>query len=104
MVLWLVWLLLFSVPINNHPTIKPLSLGFHIFNLFKLPIDDQVVYVPFGGVWSEVIPIIATGIKEENIIVSELSERYTEIGKARLEYWKKHNYYFKEKDKKVCLG
>lgn len=81
---------------NNHPTVKPLSLLHKIFNLFKLPIEDQIVYIPFSGTYSEVIGVASTGVKEENIYGCELDSNYIEIGKARYEYWKENKFYFKD--------
>jgi hypothetical protein len=81
---------------NNHPTLKSIKLNQKIFELFSTPdIDNLKVYVPFAGTFSEVIGVLANGVKEENLYVCELSEEYTEIGKARLEYWKENNYDFK---------
>jgi len=74
---------------NAHPTLKPISLTTKIMTLFKLPIDDQRVYIPFTGTFSEVIGAVKAGIKEENIDGCELSEEYVKIGQARLAYWKR---------------
>jgi 5-methylcytosine-specific restriction endonuclease McrA len=84
---------------NNHPTLKPMNLIYKIFSLFKLPIEDQKVLVPFSGTLSEYIGILSTGIKEENLIGIELSKDYCDIGIARKEYWQKHDFYF-TRDKK----
>lgn len=81
---------------NVHPTLKPIKLNQMIFNLFKLPdIESMKVYVPFAGTYSEVIGVLANGIKEENLYACELSSEYVEIGRARLEYWKENDYSFK---------
>lgn len=81
---------------NFHCTVKPLKLNQKIFELFKIPDKkDMKVYIPFAGTFSEVIGILANGIKEENVYVCELSDEYIKIGKARLDFWKKNNYNFK---------
>jgi hypothetical protein len=79
---------------NNHPTLKPMSLLYKIFKLFRLPIDDQVVFVPFSGAGSEYISVLANGIPEENIIGVELSEDYIDIAKSRIKYWQENDFYF----------
>lgn len=86
---------------NSHPTLKPMSLIYKLFSLFKLPIEDQKVYVPFAGTFSEVMGILATGIKEENIYPCEKNEEYVNIGKSRLEYWKKNKFSFRTKENKT---
>lgn len=70
---------------NHHPTVKPISLIEKISTLFKLPIDDQKLYIPFGGVFSEVIGCHKAGFRD--ITVCELSDEYIEIGKARFNHW-----------------
>jgi hypothetical protein len=70
---------------NNHPCLKPISLLEKITTLFKLPIDNQKVYVPFAGTFSEVIGIALSGIND--ITCCEMNEEYIEIGKARFDHW-----------------
>jgi len=69
---------------NNHPTVKPISLIQKITTLFLLPIEDQKLYIPFGGVFSEVIGASLAGFK--NITTCELSKEYIKIGQARFEH------------------
>ena len=84
---------------NNHATLKPLNLCNKIFSLFHLPIEQQKVLIPFSGVASEYIGVMSTGIPEENITGIEISEEYCEIGKARVKYWKEHDFYFTKESK-----
>ena len=90
-----------SVSKNSHPTLKPISLIHNIFKLFKLPIEDQKVYVPFSGAGSEIIGILSTGIKEENLYACELSQEYVDISEARQVWYKSANYSLKQKIKKT---
>jgi hypothetical protein len=74
---------------NNHPTVKPISLITKIATLFKQPdICNQKWYVPFAGVFSEVIGIHKAGVPIENITACEVNSEYIEIGKSRLNYWR----------------
>jgi hypothetical protein len=72
-----------------HPTMKPINLNKHILSLFKLPANhpDERIYIPFCGVFSEVIAAALVGY--ENIECCEMSEEYIEIGKARYNHWLK---------------
>lgn len=74
---------------NNHPTLKPINLIKQIATYFKLPID-QKVYIPFCGVFSEIIGFHQAGYKEENIWGCEMSEEYVSIGNARFKSWKEN--------------
>lgn len=75
---------------NNHPTLKPIELINRISSLFKLPEEcDQKVYVPFCGVFSEIIGFVKAGYKIDNIYGCELSEDYYNIGLKRLEHYTK---------------
>lgn len=74
---------------NNHPTLKPINLNFRITQLFKLPIDDQKLYVPFAGTFSEIIGAVKAGYNSDNIYGCEMNKDYIDIGQARLEYWQK---------------
>jgi hypothetical protein len=78
----------------NHPTLKPINLIFQIARLFKLPDEaNQKVLIPFAGVCSEYIGFLKAGFREEQLTAIEISQEYTTIGKARVEYWARH---FKE--------
>ena len=73
----------------THPTLKPIQLCKHVMTLFKLPDEvNQTVYIPFAGVFSEVIGIYKSGIKEENIYACEINTKWIKIGKSRFEFWK----------------
>ena len=83
---------------NHHNTVKPISLICHIMTLFSLPsVCNQKVYIPFAGVFSEVIGTHLAGIKLENITTCEMNPEYIEIGKARLKYWAEKTRQEKEK-------
>lgn len=71
---------------NNHPCLKPVSLIYRISQLFKLPIDNQKLYIPFAGTFSEVIGSFKAGF--DDITVCEMNPDYIEIGKARFDHWK----------------
>ena len=73
----------FGVKSNKHPTLKPLKLLEHLANYFKLPIE-QNVYIPFCGVYSEIIGFYKAGYDLNNIYGCELDNEYIKIGKARL--------------------
>lgn len=90
-----------NVQINNHPTLKSLKLIYNIITLFtSVDKEKQKILIPFSGVLSEYIAWLAHGYKEEQIDIIELNLKYIEIGEARVKFWKKHNFFFKE-DKKV---
>lgn len=74
---------------NPHPTLKPIALIEHLATLLLPPKEyaPRRIFVPFCGVASEVIGCWRAGWEE--IIGIELESEYTEIGRARLEYWKK---------------
>ena len=72
----------------SHNTVKPIELNKKIASLFKIPIDNQKVYIPFAGVMSEYIGFILEGYNEKNIYACEINKEYIEIGKARIKYWK----------------
>ena len=75
---------------SSHPTMKPISLIKHIATLFKLPDKvGQKWYVPFAGSGSEIIGILKTGVKEENIKACEINPEYVEIAKARIKHYTK---------------
>lgn len=84
---------------NNHPCSKPLKLVWRILNLFKLPIEDQTVFIPFSGSGSEYVGSLGAGFKEENITACEINEEYVEISKARVKYWKEYNHYYRKEKK-----
>ena len=87
---------------NCHPCLKALSLNFKILKLFYQKFNEQKLYIPFVGVFSEFISAIAVGFKEENIYGCEIDPHYIKIGKARLRYWKENDFYFKEgKEKQI---
>ena len=74
---------------NPHPTLKPIALIEHLATLLLPPKEyaPRRIFVPFCGVASEVIGCWRAGWEE--ITGIELEAEYAEIGKARLEYWKK---------------
>lgn len=74
---------------NPHPTLKPIALIEHLATLLLPPKEytPRRIFVPFAGVASEVIGCWRAGWEE--IIGIELEAEYAEIGKARLDYWKK---------------
>ncbi len=74
---------------NIHPTLKPIALIEHLATLLLPPKEyaPRRIVIPFCGVASEVIGCWRAGWEE--IIGIELEAEYTEIGRARLEYWKK---------------
>ena len=74
---------------NPHPTLKPIALIEHLATLLLPPKEyaPRRIFVPFAGVSSEVIGCWRAGWEE--ITGIELESEYAEIGKARLEYWKK---------------
>lgn len=80
---------------NNHSCLKPMSLIHKLAVLFKLPIPDQKVYIPFAGVFSEVIGFRGAGYNDDNLYCCEKNPGYIDIGKARMKYWKDHDYYFR---------
>lgn len=74
---------------NPHPTLKPIALIEHLATLLLPPKEysPRRIIVPFAGVASEMIGCWRAGW--EKIVGIELLEEYSEIGKARLDYWKK---------------
>lgn len=80
---------------NLHPCLKPISLIHKLAILFKLPIENQKVYFPFTGVFSEVIGFLGAGYDDSNLYCCELNPEYVDIGKDRMKYWKDHDYYFR---------
>ena len=66
--------------INDHCTLKPLSLIRHILKLFKTP-NPQVLVDTFAG--SGTILMIAKELEIE-FIGSEISQEYCEIAEKRL--------------------
>ncbi len=74
---------------NNHPSLKPLSLNSSILKLFSTQGINKKLYVPFAGVFSEVIGSIFAGFNPEDITACEINPEYIKIGKARLEAWQK---------------
>lgn len=74
---------------NPHPTLKPIALIEHLATLLLPPKEyaPRRIVVPFAGVASEMIGCWRAGWEE--ITGIELEAEYAEIGKARLEYWKK---------------
>lgn len=75
---------------NNHPTLKPISLGKHILNLFKTP-NHTRIYIPFSGSGSEVIAAIQVGYDE--VYACEINEEYCNLAEARVNYWCKDLIY-----------
>lgn len=72
---------------NHHPCVKPLSLTKYLSTLLLPPEGyHRRILIPFAGVGSEVIGCLLAGWDE--IIGIELSEEYTTIAEARLNYWK----------------
>ncbi len=74
---------------NPHPTLKPIALVEHLATLLLPPKEyaPRRIFVPFAGVASEMIGCWRAGWEE--ITGIEMMPEYAEIGKARLEYWKK---------------
>lgn len=90
-----------SIQKNNHPTLKSMLLNKKILDLIKTPNrEDETICIPFSGVWSEIIPSVASGFKEENITAYEINEEYPIIGKARYNFWKENDFFFQIEDKK----
>jgi site-specific DNA-methyltransferase (adenine-specific) len=90
---------------NNHPTLKNMNLNKKILDFFKTPNrTNETIYIPFSGVWSEVIPAVASGFLEENIECCEMTnteeEPYIDIGQARYEFWKENDFFFTLDNKK----
>lgn len=73
---------------NHHPTLKPISLNKQITSLFKLPIPNQKLYIPFAGTFSETIGAKLAGF--DDITVCEMNPDYIEIGTARYNHWTSH--------------
>ncbi len=73
----------------GHPTLKPIALIEHLATLLLPPKEyaPRRIVVPFAGVASEMIGCWRAGWEE--ITGIEIESEYAEIGKARLEYWKK---------------
>lgn len=69
---------------NVHPTVKPIDLNYKILKLFKLPIEQKIIY-PFAGVGSEVIGGIQAGFNQYE--ACEINQEYVDIGNARIAYW-----------------
>lgn len=69
-----------SIVINNHPTVKPISLLCKVLNLFKTP-NRQLCYDGFAGSGS-----IGIACKKLDIdyIGSEINSDYVEIANARM--------------------
>lgn len=63
--------------------------------LFKLPVDQRV-YIPFFGAGSELIGFKAAGYSD--IYGCEIDPDYIQIAEARIKYWTKNGFYFKEQD------
>lgn len=84
-----------GVAMNNHPTIKPLSLLVKILNLFKTP-TKQVFFDPFAGSGSIPMACEILGLEWK---ACELNEEYCKIANARLEYAKANRI---ELYKKYC--
>lgn len=84
-----------GVVMNNHPTIKPLSLLVKILNLFKTP-TKQVFFDPFAGSGSIPMACEILGLEWK---ACELNEEYCKIANARLEYAKSNRI---ELYKKYC--
>jgi hypothetical protein len=86
---------------NNHPTLKSLKLLFSILTLFKtVDIEKQKILIPFSGVFSEKIAMLAHGFKDENITTIEINPDYVEIGMAREKFWIDNNFFFTDKKEK----
>lgn len=84
-----------GVVMNNHPTIKPISLLVKILNLFKTP-TKQVFFDPFAGSGSIPMACEILGLEWK---ACELNEEYCKIANARLEYAKANRI---ELYKKYC--
>ena len=94
---------------NTHCTLKSIMQIKKLFLHFILPKEiNQKIYVPFSGTNSEVIGIMKAIQEVHNcsadealshITACEMSEEYVEIGKARLDFWKTHEY----NDKKAIV-
>jgi DNA modification methylase len=72
---------------NPHNTVKPIELIMQVMRLFRIP-EQMKIYVPFCGVFSEVIGIMKAGIPIEDIEGCELNPTFYNVGLERLEYWK----------------
>jgi len=73
---------------NKHPTLKPIKLNSDVLSLFKLPDEcNQKIYIPFAGVFSEVIGAVKAGYNTDNIYGCELKDYYYNIGLKRLDYF-----------------
>lgn len=90
-----------TVTKNNHPTLKPLKLIHSVATLLKTP-NPQNVFFPFAGSGSEIIGFMKAGFDENLLVGSELSEEYTKIAKARIDYWRGVDFdeYLKTKELK----
>lgn len=72
---------------NGHPTAKPIALTKYLAQLILPPefIGQRNLYVPFGGVASEMIGGILAGW--DSVYGQEITEKYVPVGNARIEYW-----------------
>lgn len=75
--------------LNNHPTLKPISLNFKILSLFKSPNKQHICY-PFAGSGSEIIGGLKAGF--EDYEACEINQKYIEIANARIKYWTEVNF------------
>jgi len=75
--------------LNNHPTLKPISLNFKILSLFKSPNKQQICY-PFAGSGSEIIGGLKAGFEDYD--ACEINQEYIEIANARIKYWREVDF------------
>ena len=73
--------------VNDHPTIKPISLTTYLAKLCLPPPREQPrrILIVFSGVMSEAIGAALAGWDE--VVAIEKEEEYVDIGKRRLDYW-----------------
>lgn len=79
--------------VNNHPTLKPLSLTEYLARLIVPPKSyrqEAKLLVPYSGSGSEMVGAVLAGW--ENVDGIEMGEDYIEIAKRRVAYWNKNDY------------
>lgn len=72
---------------NAHPTVKPIDLCRWLATLLLPPdsVKPRRILVPFAGVASEMVGCLLAGWDE--VVGVELDEKFSVLGKARLEHW-----------------
>ena len=90
---------------NVHSTVKPLSLTTYLATLLIPPKDytPRRMLIPFAGVGSEIIGAMLSGW--ECIIGIEKEDKYIQIAKKRVDFWKnKKRLYNVQKDIKSVVN